>query len=287
MKDALQITNLCKSYKKTDFSLKNVTITIPCGSIMGFVGKNGAGKSTTINALLGIGFKDSGTVKLFGHDLDDNNIDIRNEIGVVFDNTHFSIENTPIMIEKVMKDIYNNWDSNQFYAFLERFSLPINKKVKTFSRGMMMKLSAAVALSHNASFLILDEATAGLDPVAREELLDILLEFVEDENHSILMSSHISSDLERVADYISFIHNGEIILTESKDTLIYDYGIARMKQDDFKNLNKSEYISSRKRGLQMEVLIRNKKEFIRSYPNLVVDNTNIDELLALLTKEEQ
>ncbi len=181
MNYALQINNLCKTYKNTDFSLQNVSLAIPQGSIMGFVGKNGAGKSTTINTLLNIAFKDSGTVKFYGDDLDDQNIDTRNEIGVVFDTTHFSVENTPARIEKVMHDIYTNWDRKEFYRLLERFSLPHNKKITTFSRGMVMKLSAAVALSHHAKFLILDEATAGLDPVAREELLDILLEFVGDE----------------------------------------------------------------------------------------------------------
>lgn len=286
MKHTLEIENLCKTYKKSTFTLDHVTMYIPQGAIMGFVGKNGAGKTTTINTILNITYKDSGTVKLFGANLDDKNVAIRNDIGVVFDNTHFSIENTPIKIEKVMNDIYKNWNRKEFFRLLEQFGLPKDKKIKTFSRGMMMKLSTAVALSHHAKLLILDEATAGLDPVAREELLDILLEFMENETHSILMSSHISSDLEKIADYITFIDNGKIILTENKDTLLYEYGIARIKQADFEQLEKEEYIAARTRGLQIEVLMKNKKEFIQRHPDFIVDNICIDEMLALLTKED-
>lgn len=285
METALQISNLCKSYKNADFKLDNVSLQIPKGSIMGFVGKNGAGKSTTINAVLNIIQKDSGEVTIFGETMTDGNRSIRNDIGVVFDTIHFSGELTPKKLEKVLSDVYENWQGEQFFSYLERFQIPTNKKIKTFSRGMTMKLSISVALSHKAKLLILDEATAGLDPVAREELLDVLLEFVEDEGHSILMSSHVSSDLEKVADYITFIDQGKIILTEEKDTLLYQYGIARMKQSDFEKLDSSEYLTMRKRGLQLEVLVQNKGQFSREYPEIIVDNATIDEILPLLTQE--
>lgn len=286
METALQISNLCKSYKNADFKLENVSIKIPSGSIMGFVGKNGAGKSTTINAVLNIIQKDSGEVTIFGETMTDANSMIRNDIGVVFDTLHFSGELTPKKLEKVFRDTYENWQGEQFFSYLERFKIPTNKKIKTLSRGMTMKLSVSVALSHKARLLILDEATAGLDPVAREELLDLLLEFVEDEEHSIFMSSHMSSDLEKVADYITFIDQGKIILTEEKDTLLYQYGIARMKQSDFQKLDPPEYLAARKRGLQMEALVQNKAQFAREYPGLVVDNATIDEILPLLTQED-
>ncbi len=285
METALQISNLCKSYKKSDFKLDNVSFEIPKGSIMGFVGKNGAGKSTTINTVLNIIQKDSGEVTFFGENMTNENRLIRNDIGVVFDTIHFSGELTPKNLEKVLNDVYENWNSEQFFSYLERFQIPAKKKIKTFSRGMTMKLSISVALSHQAKLLILDEATAGLDPVAREELLDVLLEFVEDENHSILMSSHVSSDLEKAADYITFIDHGKIILTEGKDTLLYQYGIARMKQSDFEKLDTSEYLTMRKRGLQMEVLVQNKRQFSQKYPEIIVDNATIDEILPLLTQE--
>ena len=286
MEAALQIRNLCKSYKKSDFRLENVSIKIPSGSIMGFVGKNGAGKSSTINAVLNIIQKDSGDVTIFGENMADDNRMIRNDIGVVFDSIHFSGELTPKKLEKVCRDIYGNWQREQFFSYLERFKIPKAMKIKTLSRGMAMKLSVSVALSHKARLLILDEATAGLDPVAREELLDLLLEFVEDEGHSIFMSSHMSSDLERVADYITFIDQGKIILTEEKDILLYQYGIARMKQSDFEKLTSSEYLVARKRGLQMEALVQNKGRFSRKHPSIVVDNTTIDEILPLLTQED-
>lgn len=242
-------------------------------------------KSTTINAVLNIIQKDSGEVTFFGETMTDGNRAIRNDIGVVFDTIHFSGELTPKKLEKVLSDTYENWQGEQFFSYLKRFQIPANKKIKTFSRGMTMKLSTSVALSHKAKLLILDEATAGLDPVAREELLDVLLEFVEDEGHSILMSSHVSSDLEKVADYITFIDQGKIILTEEKDTLLYQYGIARMKQSDFEKLDSSRYLAMRKRGLQLEVLVQNKGQFSREYPGILVDNATIDEILPLLTQE--
>ncbi len=285
MSYVLQVNNLCKSYKNADFKLQNISFNIPKGSIMGFVGKNGAGKSTTINAILNVLHKDSGTVRLFGQKMSDKTTNIRDDIGVVFDSSNFSGELTPEKLEKVLADIYANWDKSIFFSFLERFGLPKNKKIKIFSRGMAMKLSISVALSHKAKLLILDEATAGLDPVVREEILDVFLEFVEDENHSVLISSHISSDLEKVADYITFINNGEIILEEKKDILIYEYGIARMKQSDFDQLDKSEYMACRKRGLQLEVLVSNKNTFSRNYPNIIVDHATIDEILPLIAKE--
>ena len=285
MEAALQIRNLCKSYKNTEFKLENVSFQIPSGTIMGFVGKNGAGKSSTINAVLNIVQKDSGEVTFFGKTMTDGSRAIRNDIGVVFDTIHFSGELTPKKLERVLNDVYENWQGEQFFSYLKRFQIPANKKIKTFSRGMTMKLSISVALSHEAKLLILDEATAGLDPVAREELLDVLLEFVEDEGHSILMSSHVSSDLEKAADHITFIDQGKIILTEEKDTLLYQYGIARMKQSDFEKLDASEYLAMRKRGLQLEVLVQNKKQFSREYPGMIVDNATIDEILPLLTQE--
>lgn len=282
---ALQIDNLCKSYKNTDFALQNVSFNIPKGSIVGFVGKNGAGKSTTINAVLNIIHRDSGEVTFFGKAMTDASKLMRNDIGVVFDTICFSGDLTPKKLERVLKDIYEHWDSAMFFSYLDRFHIPLDKKIKTFSRGMTMKLSIGVALSHKATLLILDEATAGLDPVAREEILDVLLEFVEDERNSIFISSHISSDLEKIADYITFIDNGKIILTEKKDTLIYEYGIARMKQSDFDELDTSEYLAARKRGLQLEVLVGDKTRFSREYPNVVIDNATIDEILPLLTRE--
>ena len=285
MEYTLKVENLCKKYKKSDFGLDNVTFAVPQGTIMGFVGKNGAGKTTTINAILNIIHKDSGTVKLFGNELTDANSAVRNDIAVVFDVINFSQQLTVKKLENVLADIYTNWDSKRFAALLERFALPTTKKIKTFSRGMSMKLAIAVALSHEAKFLILDEATAGLDPVVREEILDIFLEFMEDETHAILMSSHITSDLEKVADYITFIDGGRIVLTEKKDTLIYDYGIARCRTAEFERVDSADYLAYRKRGLQIEVLLADRKAFAKKHPDIIVDHVKIDEILALLIQE--
>lgn len=287
MEYALKVENLCKFYKNTDFKLDNVTFNIPKGSIMGFVGKNGAGKSTTINSILNIINKDSGEVKFFGCDMTDDSTSIREDIGVVFDTVNFYDELTAKKLEKVLSDIYSNWDKNLFFSYLEKFKIPSDKKIKNFSRGMTMKLSISVALSHIARLLILDEATAGLDPVVREEILDTFLDFVEDENNAILISSHISSDLEKIADYIAVIDDGKIILAESKDTLIYEYGIARMKQNDFDKLQESEFISYRQRGLHIEALISDKSSFSKKYPNIIIDEASIDEILPLITKGEE
>lgn len=287
MEYVLEVENLCKGYKNSDFALSNVSFKIPKGSIMGFVGKNGAGKSTTINSILNIVHKDQGLVKFFDCEMTDASNSIRNDIGVVFDSINFHGELTAKMLEKVLSEIYTNWNKELFFSYLEKFKIPSNHKIKTFSRGMTMKLSISVALSHQAKFLILDEATAGLDPVVREEILDVFLSFVEDENNAVLLSSHISSDLEKIADYITIIDDGKIILTENKDTLIYNYGIARMKQDDFDRLDSSEYLSYRKRGLQIEVLITDKRSFLKKYPNVLLDGASIDDILLLITKGEE
>ena len=286
MENALEVCDLSKTYKKSNFNLSNISFSLTKGSIMGFVGKNGAGKSTTIKAILDLIEIDSGTIYINGQQLNQSNKMMKEDIGVVFDQNHFSGELTIKKLEKVLGDIYQNWNPTRFFQYVTKFNLPTNQKISKFSRGMMMKLSISVALSHEAKLLILDEATAGLDPVAREEVLDVLLEFVEDENNAILMSSHISSDLEKICDYITFIDQGKVILKEQKDVLIYEYGIARMKTSDFENLNKFDFQASRQRGLQYDVLIKNKNQFQQIYPNIIIDNATIDEILRLLTKEE-
>lgn len=284
MNNALQIENLCKSYKNTDFKLDNVNLNVPKGSIVGIVGKNGVGKSTIINSIFDIINKDSGEIYFYGEKLENKHI--KNKIGVVFDVLSYSAEININKLQKVLADLYEEFDIDLFIKYIEKFKLPKNKKLKTFSRGMTMQLSIAVALSHKAKFLILDEATAGLDPVIREEVLDMFLEFVENEENSILISSHISSDLEKIADYINFIDKGKIVLSETKDNLIYNYGIARIKEVDFKLLSKDEYIAYRKRGLQHEVLVSDKNMFSREYPSFIVDNAKIDEILPIITKED-
>ncbi len=283
MSNCLEIRNLCKTYE--NFSLKEVSFSVPTGSIMGFVGQNGAGKTTTMKSMLNLITPDSGEIAIFGKP--HTEIDLKEDIAVVFDTVSFSGALTPMKLEKVMASSYRNWDKEQYFYYLNRLEVPLEQKIKTFSRGMTMKLTIAVALSHQARFLILDEATAGLDPVVREEVLVLFQEFVEDERNSILMSSHITSDLEKIADYITFLHKGKVVLSENKDVLLYEYGIAKMKQADFDTLEKKDYISSRKRGLQQEVLVRNQKKFLQKYPKILVESATIDEMLSLIIVKEE
>ncbi len=287
MEYTLEVNNLCKSYKKSTFKLDDISFVIPKGGVMGFVGKNGAGKSTVIRSILNIINKDSGEIKIFGKEMLDADKKMRNDIGVVFDFPTFYNELTAQQLDKVLADIYDYWNHDKFIELLLKYDLDIHKKINKYSSGMLLKLSLCVAMSHGAKFLILDEATSGLDPVVREEVLDAFLEFVEDENNTILMSSHISSDLEKIADYITFIDEGKIILTENKDTLIYEYGVAKIKQEDFDKLQATEYIASRIRGLHIEVLVMNKYEFSKCHPTLLVDNAMLDDILRLISKEER
>jgi ABC-2 type transport system ATP-binding protein len=224
MSTVLEVNGLNKQYKNPDFSLKNVSFSIPAGSIMGFVGENGAGKSTTIGCILNTLIKDSGSVKIFGHEMTDESTDIRDGIGVVYDTNSFPLYLTPMQIASAMRHMYTGWNNDLYRDYLKKFRLSEKQSIKTFSRGMTMKLSIAVALSYSPKLLILDEATSGLDPIVRDEILDVFLDFVTDKSKSILFSSHITSDLEKVADRITFIHNGKIYFSDLKDDLTTKHG---------------------------------------------------------------
>ena len=287
MNAILEVQGITKQYKKSDFRLNDVSFSIPSGAIMGFVGENGAGKTTTIGCILNTLIKDGGTVRIFGKEMDDKSVDIRNDIGVVFDATNFSGELTALKIASVMRLIYTDWDNDLFNGYLSKFNLPAKKKIKTYSRGMTMKLGLAVALSHRPKLLVLDEATAGLDPIARDEILDILLGFVQDENHSVILSSHITSDLEKIADYITFIHNGSIILNEKKDDLIYNYGVMRCTAAQFAEIDKQDILAYKKQDHQTDVLVADKKAAEQKYRKVVVDNVSIDNIMLLLVKGEK
>ena len=287
MTSNLEVQNLCKTYKKSDFSLKDVTFSVPKGAIMGFVGENGAGKSTTINCIYNALIKDSGSVKIFGEEVTEDTIHTRDDIGVVLDTNTFAEYLTPKNIATAMKPIYTNWDDALYKNYLEKFKLPFKKQIQTFSRGMTMKLGLAVALAHRPKLLILDEATGGLDPIVREEVLEIFLDFVQDENHSILLSSHITSDLEKIADYITFIHEGEIVLSELKDDLIYHYGIMRLKSSQFAEMNREDMIAYRKRDHQINVLVADKLAMEKKYRHTVIDDISIEDVMLMIVKGER
>lgn len=283
----LEVENLTKRYDKSDFALNQVSFSLPYGAIMGFVGENGAGKTTTLGCILNTLSREEGTIRIFGNEMTDSDTAVREDIGVVFDNGSFLEHLTPAQLSKVMAGIYQNWDHPLFVRYLERFRIPLNKRIKTLSRGMSMKLSISAALSHHPRLLILDEATSGLDPVVRDDILEVFLDFVQDERHSILISSHITSDLEKIADYITFIHEGNMILTAKKDDLIYHYGVARCRQAQFAALDKQDILAYRKRDYQIDVLVRDRAKIERKYRDLVLDTVSIDEIMLLLIKGER
>ena len=287
MSAILEVIGLSKSYEKSNFSLRNVSFTVPRGAIMGFVGENGAGKTTTIGCILNTLIKDGGSIKVFGKEMTDTSTEIRNDIGVVYDTNVFPEHLTPTHIASGMRYIHTNWDDDLFQVYLQKFKLPEKKKIKTYSRGMTMKLAVAVALAHHPKLLILDEATSGLDPIVRDDILDVFLDFVQDENNSILLSSHITSDLEKVADYITFIHEGRIIFSEKKDVLKYNYGVMRCKQSQFEQINPADVLAYRKHDYQIDVLVADKRCASKKYPECIIDHTNIEEIMLMLVKGEK
>jgi ABC-2 type transport system ATP-binding protein len=249
--NAVEVKELTKKFK--GFTLDHVSFSLPAGCIMGLVGENGAGKSTTLKLLLNMIQKDSGRITILGKD--EKNID-KNEIGVVFDECRFHESFTAKDINQVLKSIFQRWNEPQFFDYLNRFEVPSNKKLKEFSRGMKMKISIAAAVSHDAKLLLLDEPTSTLDPVVRDEMLDIFYDFISDEQHSIIISSHIVSDLEKVCDYIAFMHKGKMILCEEKDRLLQECRLAQMSEAEFSAIDKDEIIGSRKTPFGITAVIR-------------------------------
>ena len=272
--NSISIENLSKEYKH--FKLDNLNLSIPNGSVVGLVGANGAGKTTLIKLILGIIKKDSGTI----------NIIDKEEIGIVLDDAFLPDLLKINDISKIMKNIYKNWDEKLFREYLQKFNLTNNVPIKSLSRGMKKKLEIATSLAHNPKLLILDEPTSGLDPIVRGEVLDIFREFMENDEHSILISSHITSDLENIADYIVLNDNGKIILNKSIMDITDNYGIIHCTKEMFEKL-KNKAMNYRKNKYDYEVLIDNKKEIKREYKDLNIDKASIDEMMYLLLRGEK
>jgi len=284
--NAIEVQGLTKTYKRTGFCLNDISFTVPAGSIMGLVGENGSGKTTAIGCILNNLIKDNGTVKIFGNEMTDTDTHIREDIGAMFDSNSFPEHLTPARISSAMKHIYTRWDDGLFKSYLSKFKLSEKKSIRTLSRGMTMKLGIAVALSHHPKLLILDESTAGLDPIMRNDILDVLLEFVGDEGHSVLLSSHITADLEKIADYITFIHEGSIILSEKKDDIIYNYGIMRCTAAQFEQVNREDILAYRRQDYQIDVLLSNKQAAEAKYRDIVMDSATIEEMMLIIVKGE-
>lgn len=285
MQNILEIRDLGRSY--VNFRLEHISLSIPGGTIMGLVGENGAGKSTTIRAALGLIRKDAGEVLYCGEPLTTDSATMKEQIGVVFDSICFYPELTVEKAGKICRKTYRNWDEAYFRELLEQFSLDPKQKIKALSRGMSMKLSLVLAFAHRPKLLILDEPTSGLDPVVRDDLLDLFLDFVRDEEHAILISSHITSDLEKIADYVTFLHAGKLLLTKPKDELLWKYGVLRCGEEQFQKLDGSEVLAWQKKDYSYDVLVPDREELLRRYPEAVVDRATMDEILLLYVKGAQ
>ena len=272
MTNAFVVSGLTKTYQ--DFVLDHVSFTVPSGSIVGLIGENGAGKSTTINAALGLIQKEDGIVSIL--DSEELDGDVKEQIGVVFDGSNYPEILSPRKLNRVMKNIYRTWDEQAYLRLL-----------KQFSKGMKMKLAISVAFSHHSRLLVLDEATSGLDPVVRDDILDMLLDFVQDEGHSILMSSHITSDLEKIADYIVFIHEGKVVFEKPKDELTEQYGILKCGAAQFDTLDQSDIISYRKMDYEWQILVSDRERMQKKYPKALVVPATIDEIMLLYVKGEK
>ena len=275
--NAIEIKDLTKKYD--GFTLDKVSFNVPKGSIMGFIGQNGAGKTTTINAILNIVKKDEGAIKLLGLDHEKDEYDAKKQIAAVFDELPFDDRLNAITIDKVLREVFEEWSSETFFNYLDRFSLPRKKKFGKFSKGMKMKLQIASALSHNAKLLIMDEATTGLDPVVRNEILDIFLEYLQNEDHSILMSSHITSDLDKVADSVTFIDKGKVLISGYKDDILYSHGILKCTKDDYKDIAPEDIVSARLNDFGAEIMVSDKAECSRKYSGAVIDPATLEDIM--------
>ncbi len=280
MENALEIKGLCKSYK--GFALENVNMVLPRGCVMGFVGENGAGKTTTIKAVLNLIRRDAGEIRALGLDNLKNEKELKERIGVVLEDGSFLNTMDAKNIDSLLKKAYPKWDSEKFMEYMRLFGIEKHKTVKEYSKGMRMKTAIATALSHDAELLILDEPTSGLDPVVRDEVLDMLYEFMQDENHAILISSHITSDLDKIADYIAFIHEGKIIFCEERDAILDTYGLLRCTKEQFASLEPGTVKAKRTGTFGCEALVR--REGVPG--NLNVERVNIEQIMLLMTKGE-
>lgn len=277
--NAIEIRSLEKRYK--DFRLDNVDLTLPGGCILGLIGENGAGKSTLIKCLLGVIHKNAGSITILGRDADTEIADIKEDVGVVLDEVGIPDTFRFKHINEIMKKTFRNWDEAEFSAYIDKFGLPKDKKFKEFSRGMKMKMGIAIALSHKAKLLVLDEATNGLDPVIRDEVTDIFYEFTRSEEHSILISSHIVSDLEKLCDYISFIHKGKVLLNEEKDVLLEQYAIANCTEEQLHELDPSAVRGKKSGKYGVQALVR--RDAVPS--GMTLSPVTIEELFVFMIKD--
>ncbi|MBO5034634.1 MAG: ABC transporter ATP-binding protein [Oscillospiraceae bacterium] len=285
MKNAIEVKHLTKKYQL--FTLDDVSFTVPGGTIVGLIGENGAGKSTTLKCILNLIRRDGGEIALLEKDNIRDERAVKEDIGVVLDDTGFHDTLTADMVGNILSHIYQKWDKNLYQELLKRYDLPKNLFLKEFSKGMKMKLSIAAALAHHPKLLILDEPTSGLDPVVRDEILDEFFAFIRDEDHAILMSSHITTDLEKVADTIVYLHKGKVLLQGEKDLLLEQYGKLLCSKEELDGVDKTLLGGVRENQFGCEALVKDRAELKRRYPGLTVDPVSLDDIMVLTVKGEQ
>ncbi len=283
MKQAIEMKNVVKAYDR-GFRLGELNITIPSGVIVGLIGENGAGKTTMIKSLLNVIRIDQGTIRIFEQDHQQQESKIKEEIGVVLDQTFFPELLTPKEINSIMKEIYSSWDQELFFQYLKDFSLPVDKQIRKMSKGMRKKLEIATALAHHPKLLILDEPTSGLDPVVRNEVLDLFLDFIQEEDHTILFSTHITSDLEHIADQIIFIDQGKILLNQSRDELLDNYGILKCPLEQMDTIDTQDYIAYKKNRYDAEFLVTNRRAVQKKYTDSIVDPASLEDIMVFMIK---
>lgn len=286
MAPILEVKGLRKEFK--GFALKNISFTLERGYIMGFIGPNGAGKSTTIKLIMNLLKRDGGEIKVFGLDNIKHEKEIKNRIGFVFDENYFYEELTVAEMKRVIAPLYKNWDDGAFNRYLKEFSLPPDKKIKELSKGMKMKFSLAVALSHNAELLIMDEPTSGLDPIIRSELLDILTSVIQDENKGVFFSTHITSDLDKIADYITFINDGRIIFSCPKDDIFEKYALVRGPKEILNTSIRQYFVGIKENRFGFEGLVKDKHQLNKMFKDgIVIDKPSLDDIMLYFTRRVQ
>lgn len=284
IKNVVELKDVTKDYG--DFKLDQVNFTVPEGSVCGFIGQNGAGKTTTIKLMLDVIKADQGEIRLFGENIEKDSARLREDIGVVFDEMGFHEFMTGRDINIMMKNIYKNWDEEMFFDYLKRFSLPSRKQCGDFSRGMRMKLQIAVALSHHAKLLIMDEPTSGLDPIVRNEMLQIFREFVIEEDHTILLSSHITGDLEKLADEVVFINAGKIVLAGNKDDILEKHGLLKCKKSELEKISEPLIVNVQPGTFGVEVLVNDRKACEKLYPQMVIEPATLEDIMLFYVNKD-
>ena len=283
--NVIELKNVVRDYG--DFKLDHISFAVPEGSVCGFIGQNGAGKTTTINLILDIINRDEGEINLFGKPVDQNHAYVREDVGVVFDEMGFHEFMTAKDINIMMKNIYKNWDEKVFFEYLKKFSLPSKKKCGAFSRGMRMKLQIAAALSHKAKLLIMDEPTSGLDLIVRNEIIGIFRDFVVEEDHTILLSSHITGDLEKIADEVVFIDGGKIVLSGNKDEILEKHGILKCKKEEASKVSETLIVGVEEEAYSTSILVNDRHAAAKLYPDMVMEEAALEDIMIYYVNAEK